>query len=323
MSGVDHTRRLNGLDLFSGIGGISLALEPWVRTIAYCENNKYSQAVLLSRMSEGLLERAPIWDDVTNLSGDDLQTNIDIIFGGFPCQDLSAAGKGAGIVAGERSSLFTEILRLTKEIRPAFVFLENVPAIRTRGLGRVVSGLAGVGYDCRWSTVSAAEVGANHIRKRWFLLAHLQREGLERHERKTGQPKIKKLGLDSSSNVANTKSRRHSGRGLGGRGETPSDRGGLYFGGGCENLADTDSARFEISGGSHAGCDGNQRRDAVASGGSTGDNFRQSWWSVEPDVGRVANGVSSRVDRIKSLGNAVVPLQARHAFLKLLGSDDF
>ena len=126
---------LNGLDLFSGIGGISIALSPWVRTIAYCEQDRYAQSVLLSRMSEGKLHRAPIWDDVQTLTGEMLPT-IDIIFGGFPCQDISVAGRGEGL-GGERSGLFYEIIRLTKETRTPFVFLENVPAIRTRGLREV------------------------------------------------------------------------------------------------------------------------------------------------------------------------------------------
>lgn len=163
---------LNGLDLFSGIGGISLALEPWVRPIAYCENDRYAQAVLLSRMQDGTLGRAPIWDDVRTLSRDALgDVEIDIVFGGFPCQDISVAGHGVGL-DGQRSGLYWELHRLVVETKPAFVFLENVPAIRTRGLETVVRSLADFGYDCRWTTVSAAEVGAAHKRRRWFLLAH-------------------------------------------------------------------------------------------------------------------------------------------------------
>jgi len=161
---------MNGLDLFSGIGGISIALEPWVRTIAYCEQDRFAQSVLLSRISEGKLHRAPIWDDVQTLRGDMLPP-IDIIFGGFPCQDISVAGNGEGL-AGKRSGLFYEIVRLTKEIRPSFVFLENVPAIRTRGLEQVIKAFTEIGYDCRWTCITAASLGAPHKRERWFLLAH-------------------------------------------------------------------------------------------------------------------------------------------------------
>lgn len=162
---------LNGLDLFSGIGGISLALKEWVRPVAYCENDKYAQAVLLSRMWNGQLFRAPIWDDVRTLSAEHLQGfDIDIIYGGFPCQDISVAGHGRGL-EGKRSGLYWSMYRLIREFNPTFVFLENVPAIRTRGLKDVVGSLTDVGYDCRWTRISAAEVGANHIRYRWFLFA--------------------------------------------------------------------------------------------------------------------------------------------------------
>lgn len=168
---------MNGLDLFSGIGGIGLALSPWVRTIAYCENDRYAQAVLLSRMQSGDLEKAPIWDDVRTLSSKHIGVPIDFISGGFPCQDISTAGRGAGL-EGTRSGLFFEICRLIGELRPRFIFLENVPAIAVRGLDRVLLEFTALGYDTRWTTISASSVGACHQRKRWFLLAHSNRESL-------------------------------------------------------------------------------------------------------------------------------------------------
>lgn len=161
---------MNGLDLFSGIGGLSLALSPWVRPIVYCENDRYAQAVLLSRIADRSLPLAPIWDDVRTLGSDHMPGPVDIIYGGFPCQDISVAGRGKGL-EGERSGLFLHVARLAEEVRPAFIFLENVPAIRTRGLSVVCDELARLGFDIRWTTVSAAEVGAPHLRKRWFLLA--------------------------------------------------------------------------------------------------------------------------------------------------------
>lgn len=166
---------MNGLDLFSGIGGIGLALEPWVRTVAYCERELYAQGVLLSRMQSGEIDIAPIWDDVTTLRGEMLP-KIDIIFGGFPCQDLSIAKQNRKGLDGQRSGLFFEIVRLAKECNPRFVFLENVPAIRTAGAETVVKELASIGYDCRWTTLSAASVGAPHKRERWFLLAYSKRQ---------------------------------------------------------------------------------------------------------------------------------------------------
>ena len=163
-------KKLRGLSLFSGYGGNELALYPYIRTVAYCEIEPYMQAVLLSRMLDGHIDAAPIWDDITTLRGENIGESIDVIFGGFPCQDISAAGRGEGL-GGQRSGLFFEICRLADELKPPFIFLENVPAIRTRGGETVVKELAKRGYDCRWTVVSAADVGAPHKRERWFLLA--------------------------------------------------------------------------------------------------------------------------------------------------------
>jgi DNA (cytosine-5)-methyltransferase 1 len=121
-------------------------------------------------MADSDIPYAPIWDDVRSLDGRPWRGVVDIIYGGFPCQDISCAGAGAGL-AGKRSGLFFEIMRLADEIEPSFLFFENVPAIRTRGLDRVLTELASRGYDCRWRMLSAQEVGAPHIRNRWFLLA--------------------------------------------------------------------------------------------------------------------------------------------------------
>ena len=161
--------QMHGLDLFSGIGGITLALKPWVRPVAYCEIDPFARSILLSRMLDGELPYAPIWDDVCTLGVRDLP-RIDIIYGGFPCQDLSIAGRKRGI-EGERSGLFFEISRLVDECSPRLVFLENVPNIRKNGLDRVLQKLTDLGYDCAWHVLSAREIGAPHERKRWFCLA--------------------------------------------------------------------------------------------------------------------------------------------------------
>lgn len=269
---------LVGLDLFSGIGGITLALNGWVRPACYCEIDKYAQSVLLSRIADGQLPRAPIWDDITSLNGSMLP-NIDIIYGGFPCQDISSAGRGGGL-EGKRSGLFFEILRLARETRPTFLFLENVAAIRTRGLGTVIHALAEIGYDCRWTMLSASDIGAPHKRERWFLLAHTKCEQLWNEQGR-------------------------SSRSAGERSPEPGNDGQKEF------MAHANGERLE-------GC-GWKESKFNRSSKSRKDNECKGSWTTEPNVGRVVNGLSHRVDRIKGLGNSVVPLQAQEAFKYLMG----
>lgn len=263
---------ISGLDLFSGIGGLTLALREWVRPVAYCEIDPYPRGVLLSRMSDGQLPVAPIWDNVQTLRGSILP-RIDIIYGGFPCQDISVAGNGKGL-EGERSGLFFEICRLIDECRPTFVFLENVPAIRTRGLKDVCSELSSRGYDCRWTMLSAAEVGANHRRNRWWLLAYAERNYLRIQSRgssgESGQEKIQFRSYGKNELMADSNSKK------------------------CTGLPSRTAKEVAEFGGF-------------------------SWWQSEPNVGRVVAKLPFRVDRIKALGNAVVPLQAKEAFRELIG----
>jgi DNA (cytosine-5)-methyltransferase 1 len=161
---------LNGLDLFSGIGGLSVALAEWVRPLAYCEIDPYCQGVLLNQMELQSIYRAPIWDDIRSLDGFQFPENsIDLIFGGFPCQDISIGGLGKGL-DGERSCLYWEIHRLIGEIKPTFVFLENVPAICIRGGSRIIRSLTEMGYECRWCVMGATD-WVDQKRERWFLLA--------------------------------------------------------------------------------------------------------------------------------------------------------
>ena len=244
---MDFSSRINGLSLFSGIGGIDLALRDYVKTIAYCEIEPYCQAVLLSRMASEDLDNAPIWDDIRSFNGFELP-KIDIIFGGFPCQDISVAGLGKGL-EGERSGLFFEILRLAKEIQPPFIFLENVPAITTRGGLRVVREITEAGYDCRWCIISANE-WVDQKRERWFLLAKFNSQRQQERPSETLQFK-RKASLDEEL--------------------------GYYK---LSNM--------------------------------------ECWTSYAGSV-RKNYGISNRMDRLKSLGNAVVPAQAKKAFEILMG----
>lgn len=166
---MDVPRKLRALSLFAGIGGAELALADYVRTVAYCEIDSFCVSVLLSRMADGRLPVAPIWDDVRTLDGTALRGCVDIVIGGFPCQDVSKAGRCAGL-DGERSGLYRELVRLVAQTQPVFVYLENVAAIR-RHAHRVIGELADMGFDSRWGHVSAQHAGAPHIRDRWWCLA--------------------------------------------------------------------------------------------------------------------------------------------------------
>ena len=161
---------LNGLDLFSGIGGISYALCKFVRPIAYCEIDDYARAVLLSRMASKQIHSAPIWDDIRTFEGNSFKRIVDIIYGGFPCQNISLCGDGKGL-GGEQSRLYWEIHRLAREIFPKWIFLENVPSIANRGGLEIVKSLTEIGYGCRWCVLSAEGCGAPQKRERFYLLA--------------------------------------------------------------------------------------------------------------------------------------------------------
>lgn len=167
---------MNELALFAGAGGGILAsrLLGW-NTVCAVEIEEYPRKVLIKRQEEGHLDPFPIWDDVCTFDGKPWRGKIDIITGGFPCQDISAAGKGAGL-AGTRSGLWFEYLRIVKEVRPSMVFAENSPNLRTRGLGTVIEGLTQLGYDVRWCVLGAWHVGANHKRNRMWVLADTGRK---------------------------------------------------------------------------------------------------------------------------------------------------
>lgn len=167
------------LDLFSGIGGFSLGLERSgvFKTVAFCEIEPYYQKVLAKHWPQ-----VPIYDDVKTITADRLASDgiaVDAICGGFPCQDISTAGKKAGL-DGERSSLWFEYARIVGELRPRYVIVENVSALLNGGLDRVLRTLAEVGYDAEWHCIPATFVGAPHRRDRLWIVAYPTRVGLQR-----------------------------------------------------------------------------------------------------------------------------------------------
>ena len=163
---------MNDMALFSGAGGGILGghLLGW-RTVAAVEIEDYPRRVLLQRQADGILPRFPIWDDIKTFDGKPWRGKIDIITGGFPCQDISCAGKGAGI-DGERSGMWSHMARIIGEVRPPHVIVENSPMLVGRGLTRVLGDLAEMGYDAKWGVLGAHHVGAPHKRDRIWIVAH-------------------------------------------------------------------------------------------------------------------------------------------------------
>ena len=318
--GVD----LNELALFAGAGGGILGghLLGW-RTVCAVEYDCYAAAVLCQRQNDGVLPAFPIWDDVRTFDGRPWRGVVDVVSGGFPCQDISAAGTGAGL-DGERSGLWVEMARIIGEVRPGFCFVENSPVLTSRGLGRVLGDLAALGYDAEWGVLGAAAVGAPHQRDRIWIMAYAERteRGPECGPRnglagKIGIPQRQesavRLGSRSEDVADTTGARCNEGEpGTGGpvRDETrrpqPERRG--------SQVADACSAGLETP--ERETFFGAWRRDqrrAVA---------ECSWWGSEPGMGRVADGVAHRVDRLRAIGNGQVPRCAAEAWLRLLARKD-
>jgi len=268
------------LDLFSGIGGFALAAEwRWgeeLEIAGFCEIEKYAQKVLKKNFPG-----VPIYEDITKLKGDQFE-NIDLITGGFPCQDISIAGKGKGLIDEEtgertRSGLWSEMHRIISEVRPRFAIIENVPMLIHRGFERVLCDLAEIGMHCEWQIIGADEVGAWHRRKRIWIVAYFSNTNNSRHmDRQTQeQPTEGRLNALCESESGSTHER---------------------------DVPDTDIKRSQ----------GLVERSQKGRGYEQPIRFRsrarqRSWWNAEPDVGRVANGIPNRVDRLRGLGNAIVP----------------
>lgn len=393
---------MNELALFAGAGGGILGgvLLGWT-CVGACEIERHPREVLLARQRDGILPKFPIWDDVRTFDGKPWRGLVDIITGGFPCQDISAAGKGAGI-NGERSGLWAEMHRIIREVRPRFAYLENSPMLVSRGLGRVLGDLAEIGYNAVWTCLSAADCGAPHKRERIWILAMqahdtdtdmLQRaECGEQHERSEiiahrctdrmapggevdnpdGQGRRPKQLEAGELEAALEKAPRQQPCGAGGhegnipnsnqlRRRTPPATGniqaeqphalrvrGASSGGevpdtngagqqapqqsradeaaqpaverGChvpDSASGGQQIRLQCKEGEHRGAQG-KAPDVPSPCGATGRAGKKpsgnTWWSVEPRLGRVVDGVAHRVDRLKALGNGQVPIVAATAF---------
>ena len=354
------------LDLFSGIGGFALAAS-WVweeelELIGFCEKDKYCQKVLTKNFPD-----IPIYPDITKLDGKEF-TDIDLVTGGFPCQDISVAGKGAGI-DGKRSGLWSELLRIISEVQPRYALIENVPMLIHRGLGRVLCDLTHIGYDCEWQIIGADDVGARHRRKRIWIVAYPRLNGRGSFGggsiRGNGNGELEE-GIGFTETVAVTGSSEtfqpmaHSAySGRNGTKESRQDYGiqstiqswqelcldeperesSLWSSGDMAHSEskggrgrETGKQRFTSCSGEEVSSRSDTGRETISHPASirssrqgeleyashkeeTGEGETVSTkherigdiWTTEPSVGRVAHGIPSRVDRLRGLGNAIVP----------------
>jgi DNA (cytosine-5)-methyltransferase 1 len=256
------------LSLFAGIGGFDLGLERTggFRTVAFCEIEPFCQRILKQHWPE-----VPCYGDVRELTAERLRADgivPDVICGGFPCQDISVAGRREGITDGTRSGLWSEVARLIGELRPSYAIVENVanllsgPSERPGGwFGRILGDLAELGYDAEWENIPAAALGAPHRRERIWITAYASEVRFN-----AGRPEQSLQGIGLAREAS---------------------------------LADSYGARLE----------GRQEHRKCAGERPAGPGLRSfpGSWCAEPALGRVANGVPNRVDRIAALGNAVVP----------------
>lgn len=288
--------------LFAGIGGLELGLERagLGRTTVQVACDPFALSILERHWPE-----ADRFTDVREVSGADLG-RPEVLCGGFPCQDVSQAGKGAGL-QGERSGLWVEFARLIGEVGPEIAVLENVAILTRRGLDQVLGDLASLGYDAEWDCIPASSVGAPHQRDRIFIVAY---PNDSRH-------------LDGSSRIFPTETRFPAQRepvasgplvahanghardeGRSGDAAEVQGRRDTHRGGQRPDLPDAEGARLPVGEGS---CRPEARQSRPeCPGGNAGV------WAPEPGVGRVADGVPSRVDRLRCLGNAVVPQVAEY-----------
>ena len=283
------------LSLFSGAGGGDLASQHLLNhnCVGYVEYEKYCQKVLRQRIKDGLLDAAPVFGDIRRFVSEGYAGRytglVDVITAGFPCQPFSVAGKQRG--ADDERNMWPATMDTIRIIRPGYAFLENVPGLLVSGyFGTILSDLHEIGYNAKWTVLGASDIGAPHKRKRLWILAERVKPGLERYTW-NGKNRDKPGWNDSVK-----------GRSVG--------KGGLRKG----NMAHTNGKRAPR----WAGCDKADRCDR-------GQKIQSQWkpekynWFPEPNVGRVANGVANRVDRLKAIGNGQVPQVAATAWRILTG----
>lgn len=333
---------MNELALFAGAGGGVLGgkLMGW-RTVCAVERDLYAASVLVQRQNDGHLAPFPVWSDVCTFDGTRWRGLVDVVSGGFPCQDISAAGKGAGI-EGSRSGLWGEMARIIGEVRPRFVWVENSPLLVSRGLGLVLADLAKLGYDARWGVVGADDAGAPHRRKRIWIRGELadavcDRPQRERENGTASRPARLCRGAwwdqdpadvaDTSSNSRNIRSElgvngwqgEAEQIGMGGSDIMANATGGENLGRERGIMESPECGRAGFDASLDAGCE--DVGDSYSIDGWTGAGRPNgakaddaSFRPTEPGLGRVAYGVANRVDRLRAIGNGQVPAVVRLAW---------
>ena len=289
------------LDLFSGIGGFALAArwtwEEDLDVVGFCEIEKFCQKVLQKNFPG-----TPIYEDIAELNGN-LFKDVDLITGGFPCQDISQAGRGAGIGKETRSGLWFEMLRVISEVRPRYAIIENVPMLTVRGGTRVIEGLAEIGYNAEWVIIGANEIGAWHTRKRIWIVAYPDSERLtgSSSEKRRAKERLVLKEEQERTKVG----RKIKGRSSLHRGEnklSDTNKGRLVHRRIKEQTEDEDIKAFSKP---ISSSDDAQR--IISEYAQNAEEYS----AFEPKLGRVADGIPDWVDRIKGLGNAVVPQIAK------------
>ena len=298
------------LDTFSGIGGFSYAAERLVggfQTVGFVERDPFCQQILRKHWPE-----VPIHDDITTFKPK--RGSADVICGGFPCQDISLAGKQAGIKQGTRSGLFYELMRVIRLVGPEYVVLENVSAILNNGLDTVLGELSEAGFDAEWACIPASAVGACHQRERWWLVAYSNGgngesrpfSGSSIHEQTAKQGANGDAGSTNEINAA------YANSSIGGVrrqqlqwGPTTGESGELHENGvGCAGgLSRASQETSNVANPIESRLEGSRQR------WTTSHSLNPNWHSYisKSVLCRGDDGLSGRVDRLKALGNAVVP----------------
>lgn len=299
---------MNGLALCAGVGGLEKGIErvlPRSRTVCYVEGEAYVASVLASKMEQGLLHEAPIWSNVRSFDGRPWRGKVDWISGGFPCQPFSRAGSRKG--EKDPRHLWPDFVRIIGEVRPRLVFLENVPGVVALGGCSIANDLSDLGYRFAWTTVRASQIGAPHHRNRWFCVAHVNGSS---ESRIPLLPKMEFFQKPDGSFDPDPygdgcrfpwKNENH-GEGIDSERWVSRSRSSDV----CSDVPNTHDSRRP-----------QQWRTLTNEQKQTEPQFK-NWWSIEPGVGRMVDGMAYRIDRLRACGNGVVPQQAEAAYRYLI-----